>query len=201
MAGIEDWYNNNPNVKIITNLDDIGEPYSCNQWGEQYEGFEVIPLITDDGDEDVLWSWFNISALFPSIVYIDHTMTVYTKTSTLSSAVSIFTIDDMLDECGDLCSSLYSGNNELPKEIEIDQNYPNPFNPSTQINYYLPNSSLVKINVYDINGNLIDQILDEYKNSGHHSITWMPKSLSSGIYFVEINENKISKKIKVSYAK
>ena len=201
MAGIEDWYNNNPNVKIITNLDDIGEPYSCNQWGEQYEDFEVIPLITDDGGEDVLWSWFNISALFPSIVYIDHTMTVYTKTSTLSSAVSIFTIDDMLDECGDLCSSLYSDNNELPKEIEIDQNYPNPFNPSTKIDYTLPTSGLVYINVYDIYGNMINQIFNEYKSSGNHSFVWSPDNLSSGVYFISVTQNQFSDRIKVMYTK
>ena len=70
MAGIEGWYSSNPNVKIITNLDDIGQPYSCTQWGNQHEAFGAIPLMTDDGNQDVLWGWFNTGSAFPCTVYI-----------------------------------------------------------------------------------------------------------------------------------
>ena len=103
MSGIEGWYSSNPNVKIITNLDDIGQPYSCNQWGNEHESFGAIPLMTDDGNQDVLWGWFNSSSAFPSTVYIDHTMTVYFKANNPNATVAMSTIDGMLSECGDLC--------------------------------------------------------------------------------------------------
>ena len=103
MSGIEGWYSNNPNVKIITNLDDIGQPYSCTQWGNRHEDFGAIPLMTDDGNQDVLWGWFNTGSAFPSTVYIDHTMTVYHKANNPNATIAMSTIDGMLSQCGDLC--------------------------------------------------------------------------------------------------
>ena len=88
-----------------------------------------------------------------------------------------------------------------PKQLEIKQNYPNPFNPSTTIDYSLPYSDIVKINVYDINGNIVDEIINEYKNIGNHSITWAPTNISSGLYFINISQNKFSEKLKLMYIK
>ena len=106
MVAIEDWYSENPNVVILTNLDDIGQPYSCQQWGDRHQEFndEVFPLITDDGNQDVLWSWLQTGGAFPSTAYIDHTMTVYYKANNPSFGPATSTIDSMLDECGDLCT-------------------------------------------------------------------------------------------------
>ena len=110
MSGIEGWFHDNPNVKIITNLDDIGQPYSCNQWGNQHLNFDAIPLITDDGNDspnapnpNILWGWFNTGFAFPSTVYIDHNMTVYFKANNPSPSTAIATIDAMLSECGQAC--------------------------------------------------------------------------------------------------
>ena len=88
-----------------------------------------------------------------------------------------------------------------PKQLEIKQNYPNPFNPSTTIDYSLPYSDIVKINVYDINGNIVDEIINEYKNIGNHSITWAPTNISSGLYFINISQNEFSEKLKLMYIK
>ena len=48
---------------------------------------------------------------------------------------------------------------------------------------------------------MVDQISSSYKTSGYHSVVWNPGNLSSGIYFININQNKISEKIKVMYTK
>ena len=110
MVGIENSYSENPNVKIITNLDDIGQPRTCEQWGDRFLDFdEVIPLITDDGPQNILWDWFNTGGAFPSTAYIDHTMTVYYKANNPSFGPAISTIDSMLDECGDLCNNFIQG--------------------------------------------------------------------------------------------
>ena len=97
MVAIEDWFSENPNVVIMTNLDDIGQPYSCQQWGDrhQYYNEDVYPLMTDDGNLDVIWGWLNTGSAFPSTAYIDHTMTVFYKANNPSFGPATSTIDSM----------------------------------------------------------------------------------------------------------
>ena len=66
-------YSNNENVFIFTSLGDIGQPYSCYQWGSQ--GVSGMPLITDDTGLP-LFNLFNTENLLPSVVLIDHNMKV-----------------------------------------------------------------------------------------------------------------------------
>ena len=75
--------------------------------------------------------------------------------------------------------------------------YPNPFNSSTRINYYIKNSSIVVIQMYDILGNLVKILCNERKDEGDHSIEIDSGSLTSGIYIVRLisDELNISKKI------
>jgi len=79
----------------------------------------------------------------------------------------------------------------VPGNFELYQNYPNPFNPSTTIRYELPESASVKINVYNIQGRLIAQLVDEYQSAGTHHAYWNGTNIngskcSSGIYIYEI---------------
>ena len=106
MAAIEDWYSDNPNVIIFTNLDDIGQPYSCEQWGDHHQDFnpDVFPLMTDDGPQDIIWGWLQTGGAFPSTAYLDHTMTVYFKANNPSFGPATAAIDAMLNECGDFCT-------------------------------------------------------------------------------------------------
>jgi len=202
MSQIEDFYIDNSRVKIITSLDELDHSgaVSCNEWGNTHS--DVIPLIID-GPEYFIFDSFAFLFEYPSTVYIDHTMKVHTKGLGPSFAQSIFSIDQMLDLCGDLCIEDLSfiENISTPKQLEIKQNYPNPFNPSTTIDYSLPYSDIVKINVYDINGNIVDEIINEYKNIGNHSITWAPTNISSGLYFINISQNEFSEKLKLMYIK
>lgn len=73
----------------------------------------------------------------------------------------------------------------------LSQNYPNPFNPSTTINYSVPGASNVNIMVYDINGQVVKNLLSEFKNSGNYSLNWNGKNdsgstVSSGTYFYQV---------------
>ncbi|MBN1632618.1 MAG: T9SS type A sorting domain-containing protein [Ignavibacteria bacterium] len=77
--------------------------------------------------------------------------------------------------------------NEIPINIELKQNYPNPFNPETNIEFSLPNSDLVNLSIYDINGKLISTILNQKVESGYYNYKFIaPPNLSSGIYFVTL---------------
>ena len=72
------------------------------------------------------------------------------------------------------------------KEYAISQNYPNPFNPTTMINYSLPFDSKVSIKVYDLIGREVNDLVNEFKQSGNYSISFNASSLTSGVYFYRI---------------
>ncbi len=75
---------------------------------------------------------------------------------------------------------------DVPAEYLLTQNYPNPFNPSTKIRYSVPQSSNVKIKVFNILGNEIESLVNEEKPFGTYEITWYAANLPSGIYFYKI---------------
>ncbi len=82
----------------------------------------------------------------------------------------------------------------LPDHFELFQNYPNPFNPETVIKYQLPVASKLTIKIYDLLGNEIRTLVDGKQPAGSHSAIWdgrnnSGKSVSSGIYFYQINAN------------
>jgi hypothetical protein len=101
----------------------------------------------------------------------------------------------------------YTFSNEITIDVPaagdfvLQQNYPNPFNPSTIINYSIPYASNVKIALYDILGNQVKVLADEYKTAGNYSYTLNAAGLSSGIYFVRLNAGTSSKIIKITLAK
>jgi len=88
-------------------------------------------------------------------------------------------------------------------------NFPNPFhstkmgqNFSTEFNFYLPESGKVQLEIYNLKGQKVCNLLEESKESGSHSITWngtdsSNKQVSSGIYFyrLSIAEKVIAKKM------
>ena len=89
----------------------------------------------------------------------------------------------------------------LPEDFEFSYPYPNPFNPSTVIKFALPNSSNVKVVVYDIVGRHVDTILHKKLNAGYYDINWKPLSLPTGIYFLNIQTDQSDLTHKVMYIK
>jgi len=74
----------------------------------------------------------------------------------------------------------------VPAQFNLDQNVPNPFNPSPLISFVLEKDTLVKLAVYNLNGQLVEVLIDRYLPAGQHSFTWTPKGLASGVYFVRL---------------
>jgi len=75
---------------------------------------------------------------------------------------------------------------EVPRQIELDQNYPNPFNPSTRIRFALPQSVDVSLDVYDLTGRLVANLLDGTQAAGTYSITVNSTQWTSGVYFYKL---------------
>lgn len=76
---------------------------------------------------------------------------------------------------------------ELPSEIELYQNYPNPFNSRTNIKYVIPKSGLTTLKIYDVLGNEIAVLVEEYKNSGTYEAVFNASYFPSGVYFYRLH--------------
>jgi hypothetical protein len=83
------------------------------------------------------------------------------------------------------------GENNLPDEYGISiTNYPNPFNSSTTIKYILPEPGHVRIDIYDLLGRKVQNLVKEEQQAGIHSIVFDATNLSSGVYFSRIQAPK-----------
>jgi len=65
-------------------------------------------------------------------------------------------------------------------------NYPNPFTNRTEISYSLTRPENIKIQIYNLKGQLVETLLDENKPAGNHTFNWNAKEMSSGIYFMKL---------------
>ena len=87
----------------------------------------------------------------------------------------------------------------MATKFDLAQNYPNPFNPSTKIMYTIPtppsSSSLVKgknevgfvtLKVYDILGNEVATLVNEYKPVGTYEVEFFSSTLASGVYYYQL---------------
>ena len=73
-----------------------------------------------------------------------------------------------------------------PNRFSLKQNYPNPFNPSTVISYSLPKGEFVTIKIYNLIGQEIKTLVNNYKNAGTYNVTFSAAGLPTGIYFYQI---------------
>lgn len=64
----------------------------------------------------------------------------------------------------------------------LAENYPEPFNNGTSIRFELPESSLVKLTIYDILGRYVTTLADDYRRNGTYTVHWDATSAASGIY-------------------
>ena len=83
------------------------------------------------------------------------------------------------------------GEDPLPLVTALSSNYPNPFNPETTIKFSLSEEQEIIINVYNIAGQKVKQLISQQLSEGQHSIIWNgtdsnSKSVSSGVYFYKL---------------
>jgi len=87
-------------------------------------------------------------------------------------------------------SNISNNQGNIPKDYYLNQNYPNPFNPVTNINYGITKRTQVKLFVYDINGRIIETLVDEIQSPGNYDVKWNALDYSSGIYFYKLNADE-----------
>jgi len=92
----------------------------------------------------------------------------------------------------ELSELLSSEQNIVPKEFAFNQPFPNPFNPKTTINFDLPVNKEVVLQVFNINGGLVQTLIRSKLGAGKYSFDWdgtdhHGRSVTSGVYFIQID--------------
>ena len=133
---------------------------------------------------------------------------VYTLTIDLEG--NIWTGSVNFDEPGGL-AMLHPGSTSAVEEImkthmkpstfSLSQNYPNPFNPETTIEYELVSPSEVRLSIYNLSGQTVRILKNEFQNAGSYQIKWNGRNdtgqgLSDGVYFLELVINGFDRHIK-----
>lgn len=78
--------------------------------------------------------------------------------------------------------------NEIPNELFLSQNYPNPFNPSTIVQYGLNSTGNVLLEIFDVQGRLVQTVINKKQNPGTYSVQIsMENGLSSGLYLYRLS--------------
>ena len=85
----------------------------------------------------------------------------------------------------------------LPQQYSLGQNVPNPFNPSTSIEFAIPRSGDVKIEVFNILGQKVRTLVDEYLKVGYKRVDWdgtdqSGNSVASGVYLYRMSSKDFS---------
>jgi hypothetical protein len=75
---------------------------------------------------------------------------------------------------------------KLPSNYSLDQNYPNPFNPTTNIRYSLAEASQVSLRVFNLLGQNLSTLVDEFQDKGSRSVSFDGNTLPSGVYFYRL---------------
>jgi hypothetical protein len=96
----------------------------------------------------------------------------------------LFTFDSLGDEL-------------LPMDLNLEPNYPNPFNPTTTLNYSLQAGSIVSLNVYNLQGQQVAELVQGFKGAGHHRAVFDAENLASGVYFarLEVGQQTFTQKM------
>ena len=89
----------------------------------------------------------------------------------------------------------------IPDGYKLENPYPNPFNPILNIDFSIPQNDMVNISIYDITGRLVQELYNDIKDVGYHSIQWNAINYASGIYFIKILTNNFTQTKKVTLLK
>lgn len=79
-----------------------------------------------------------------------------------------------------------------PQYFHLNQNYPNPFNPTTTVTFFVPYYSHIKLDVFDVLGNKVVELINEELPAGNYNVEFNAQNLTSGVYFYRLQAGDFS---------
>ncbi len=79
-----------------------------------------------------------------------------------------------------------------PKVFDLSQNYPNPFNPTTMIEFALPKESRITLAVYNLLGQRVATLVEEFRPAGYYAVPFNAGNLASGLYIYKLTADQTS---------
>ena len=92
----------------------------------------------------------------------------------------------------------------LPEQLILHPAFPNPFNPSVNLSFELPESSHIRIAIYDLSGSMVTTLVDDFYSAGMHTIQWdvfKGEALSTGVYLAVVEDGMSIRTTKLLYLK
>ncbi|MBK9099334.1 MAG: T9SS type A sorting domain-containing protein [bacterium] len=193
----------------ISNNAPIGRPYIISSdsgrtifvWNDATITSSTIAQMYDTlGNK--LWNENGIVVSYPAIAY-ENTTDGQGGFITIGPINQFTIIAQQVNKygyLGEIITSIPQEDQEIfPTEIILYQNYPNPFNSITNISYSIPKEGRIRIVLYNILGENLKTISDEYKSIGTYSISFNADNLPSGVYFytLETDNQVLSKKLTI----
>lgn len=189
-------------------LGGIFDPCSPDPWGGVFGGIncsDVNPLYWYSGDPEAKTGWLNtrgsdyriVVNTGPFDLYENDPVTIivaYTigrgnspeNSVTVAKLQSQFVQQFYQSNFNNNLVSVEDETLKIPSEFILHQNYPNPFNPSTKISWQSPVSGHQTLKVYDVLGNEVATLVNEFTNAGNYEIDFNASALSSGVYFYKL---------------
>lgn len=218
--------NDSPSMNYENNKSDyltLLEPFDLSDYNSAYLQFWTgsflrendIGTIQISGDGSIWESIYSISGInFVDTVkievteYIDSGVYLRFHISTDASGVASGWYVDDIHLLVDTSLVILSNNDEknIPINFHLSQNFPNPFNPTTSITFSTPIKQMVRIEVFDLQGRLINIIYEGIAQPGEHTVRWEANdydhnAIPTGIYFYRLTAENYFKTRKMLYLK
>jgi len=141
------------------------------------------------------------SAIFEAVPEADSFYLEYSDTNRWAPVLSCGPIEISVASAADFSDPL-----AVPSTLFLNQNAPNPFNGSTTITFGIPRFGAVRLEIYNILGQKIISLIDQYLPAGHYSAVWNGqdsggREMASGIYFYRLNTMERAAVRKMVYLK
>ena len=184
---------------ILSTGNTLYDSVNISQTDESYESVLVTISGTCDGPPNEYGEWTLSGIMVDDLMY-EFTPTTgeeYTITGPLSYSFGNYRVCPR--DANDVDTGL---SNDIVETFSILKAYPNPFNPEVSINFSIKQSENVEIVIYDIIGNKVVTLFNDYVQANTlNTISWNATNYSSGEYFLQLNTNNYTKTHKISLIK
>lgn len=176
-------------------ISDVNADGPPNNFGEFSvdDGSGDVRVELQDGNHFYHSAWDGFNNI-PGSIEIEENATIDKLTGYLYFSFSFYKLVPRYNTDFEGYQGTVSVENEpgLPDKYSLNQNYPNPFNPSTTISYSIPKAGNVVLKIYNVLGQEVTTLINQFQSAGNYKISFDASSLTSGIYFYSISSENFT---------